>query len=101
MKGKQEVLFLFLYGCTVPQLLHRFSFCLGRGEATLLAVLTAVASLAAHTAQALDALASAAAACGLYNVGSVVPHELSCPVARGIFLEQGQNPSPLHCQADS
>ena len=76
----------------MPQLLHRFSFCLGRGEATLLAVhglLTAVASLAAHTAQALDALASAAAARGLYNVGSVVAHKLSCPVAHGIFLEQG------------
>ena len=33
-------------------------------------------------------------------VGSVVgAHGLSCPVACGIFLEQGSNPCPLHWQA--
>ena len=35
-------------------------------------------------------------------VGSVVvAHRLSCPVACGIFLEQGSNPCPLHWQADA
>ena len=34
--------------------------------------------------------------------GSVgVGHGLSCPVACGIFLDQGSNPCPLHWQADS
>ena len=28
-------------------------------------------------------------------------HGLSCPSARGIFLDQGLNPCPLHWQADS
>ena len=28
-------------------------------------------------------------------------HRLSCPVAQGIFLNQGSNPCPLHWQADS
>ena len=36
------------------------------------------------------------------STGSVaVAHGLSCSVARGIFLDQGSNPCPLHWQADS
>ena len=31
----------------------------------------------------------------------VVVHGLSCPVACGIFLDQGLNLWPLHWQADS
>ena len=31
----------------------------------------------------------------------VVAHDLICPVARGIFPEQGLNPCPLHWQVDS
>ena len=31
----------------------------------------------------------------------VVAPELSCPVACGIFLDQGSNPCPLHWQEDS
>ena len=39
---------------------------------------------------------------GLYSAGSaVVVHRLSCPVARGVFLEQGLNLCPLHWQVDS
>ena len=38
----------------------------------------------------------------LQGPGSVgVAHELSCPAARGIFLDQGPNSCPLHWQADS
>ena len=40
----------------------------------------------------------------LHNTGFVV-HGLgtwfSCPMACGIFLNQGSNPCPLHCQVDS
>ena len=31
----------------------------------------------------------------------VVVHRLSCPMACGIFLEQGSSPCPLHWQGDS
>ena len=31
----------------------------------------------------------------------VVVHRLSCSETRGIFLDQGLNPSPLHWQAES
>ena len=42
------------------------------------------------------------AAQGLGSPGSVdVAHRLSCPLACGIFLDQGLNPCPLHWQADS
>ena len=38
----------------------------------------------------------------LKNTGSViVAHRLSCPLACGIFLDQGLNLCLLHCQADS
>ena len=38
----------------------------------------------------------------LQSAGSVVvAHGLSCPVACGIFPDQGSNPCPLHWQADS
>ena len=37
----------------------------------------------------------------LGQAGSVlVAHGLSCPAARGIFLEQGSNPRPLHGQVN-
>ena len=31
----------------------------------------------------------------------IAAHGLSCPGACGIFLDQGSNPCPLHCKADS
>ena len=38
----------------------------------------------------------------LWSRGSVVvAHSHSCPVACGIFPDQGWNPGPLHWQADS
>ena len=39
---------------------------------------------------------------GSRRAGSViVAHRPSCSAARGIFLDQGSNPCPLHWQADS
>ena len=32
---------------------------------------------------------------------SVVAHGLSCSIARGVFLDGGSNPCPLHWQVDS
>ena len=38
----------------------------------------------------------------LYSAGSaVVACGLSCPMACGIFLDQGSNPCPLHWQVNS
>ena len=51
--------------------------------------------------QALGPRASVVAACGLYIIGSVVVHRLSCSVACGIFPNQGSNSSFLYWQADS
>ena len=45
----------------------------------------------------LIAVASLVAARG----SVVVALRLSCPVAHGIFLDQGSNPSPLHQKEDS
>ena len=43
--------------------------------------------------------------CGAQALGCrgsvVVAGGLSCPAACGIFLDQGSNPLPLHCQVDS
>ena len=37
----------------------------------------------------------------LWSTGSgIVAHGLRCPVACGVFLDQGSNPCPLHWQAD-
>ena len=48
------------------------------------------------------ALALAVAAPGLQSIGSIVEvHGLSCPVAYGIFPDQGSNLCLLHWQADS
>ena len=53
-------------------------------------------------AQPLGTQASEIAACGLCSPGSaLVAHRPSCPMACGIFLEQGSNLYPLSWQADS
>ena len=53
-------------------------------------------------AQALGRWASVVVACRLSSTGSVVvAHGLSCPEARGIFLDQGLNLCLLYWQADS
>ena len=62
--------------------------------------LTAAASLLAGLS--LQCPASAAVARRLQGTGSIfVAHGLSCPVARGIFLNQGSNLCLLYWQADS
>ena len=44
--------------------------------------------------------ASVVVALGLWSTGSVVV-VLNCSAACGIFPDQGLNPCPLHCKADS
>ena len=41
---------------------------------------------------------SAAVARGLQSTGPAVVHLLSCPEARGVFLDQGSSRCPLHCK---
>ena len=49
-----------------------------------------------------SARTSVAVARRLESTGSVVmAHRLSCPVAHGIFLDQGSNLGLLHCKVDS
>ena len=57
-------------------------------------------SIASNCAESGVALCCGAAALG--HVGSrVVAPGLSCSAAHGIFPDQGSNPCPLHCRADS
>ena len=51
----------------------------------------------------LIAVASLVVELGLSGVqaSAAVLHRLSCPLARGIFPDQGLNWCPLHCKADS
>ena len=76
---------------------------MGRGYslAAMRRLLIAVAALVMeHKLEGLQA--SVVAALRLSSTISVVgTHGLSCPVACGIFLNQGSNPCPLHWQADS
>ena len=52
--------------------------------------------------QAPGCVGSVVVACGLLSTGSVVvTNGLSCSMACGIFPDQGLNPCPLHCQAES
>ena len=53
-------------------------------------------------AQALGVWASVVVALGLWRTGSVVvAHGFSYSPACGVFPDQGLNPGPLHCKADS
>ena len=50
----------------------------------------------------LVAVVSSVQSTALGRVGSIVEaHGLSCPMACGTFPDQGSNPCPLHCKADS
>ena len=92
--GKGSSVFLrnvFIYWlCWVSVAARAFSSC-GEWGYSLVAVhglLTAAASLVAKH--------------GLQSTQSslVVAHGPSCPMARGIFLDQGLNPYPLNWQTD-
>ena len=53
-------------------------------------------------AQALGVWASVVVALGLWRTGSVVvAHGFSYSPACEVFPDQGLNPGPLHCKADS
>ena len=76
---------------------------MGRGYsvAALHRLLIAVAALVMeHKLEGLQAPVVAALRLSS-TISVVVTHGLSCPVACGIFLNQGSNPCPLHWQADS
>ena len=77
-------------------------FIVVRGLLIVVASLVAEHRLQACRLQQLWHAGSVVVARGLWSAGSaVVVHELSCSAARGIFLDQGSNPCPLHWQADS
>ena len=86
-----------------------FSSCSGRGLLSSFGarlLITAASLVAEHGLW--DSRASVAAhggsvfvAPGLWSTDSVVVHEFSCPTVRGIFLDQGSNPSLLNWQVDS
>ena len=76
---------------------------MGRGYsvAAMHRLLIAVAALVMeHKLEGLQAPVVAALRLSS-TISVVVTHGLSCPVACGIFLNQGSNPCPLHWQADS
>ena len=105
------ILFYFIIGCLgLPCCTQAFSSCNERGLLFVVVrrLLIAVASLAVeHGIQAcglqqLWHVGSVVVARGLQSAGSVVVvHGLSCSTARGIFLDEGLNPCPLHWQVDS
>ena len=78
--------YLFIFGYAGSSLLRE-----GFSLVEVCGLLTVVASFVEHSSRA----------CGLSSCGSVLLHELCCPVACGIFPDQGSNPYPLHWQGDS
>ena len=75
--------------------------CAGFSLVAVLRLLTAVVSLAAEHGPG-GARSLVVVAPRLWMAGSiVVAHGLSCPLAYGIFLDQGSNPCRLHWQEDS
>ena len=82
---------LIFFGCTGSSLLSADFLWLWRARATL-----------RYGAQA--SRWSGFSCCGAWALewaSVVVVHGFSCSTARGIFLDQGLNPCPLHWQADS
>ena len=82
---------VFLGGCNGSSLVHvDFSSCSEQGFSVLQCAGLSLQRILLEGSTGSRAWASVAAARGL-----------SCPVARGIFLDQGSNQRPLHWQADS
>ena len=83
---------------------HRLPLVVVNGACSLVAMsglLIAVASLAMEH-RLRGAWALVAVAQGRQRTESVaVAHGLSCPVAYGVFLDQGSNPCFLHWKVDS
>ena len=121
---KNIVLFIYLWLCWVFVAASRlFSSRSEQGGYSVVAVLRLLISMAflvvgrllsgcsaqashlsgfSRGTQALGPAGSAVVACWLQSSGSVaVAHWLSCPMACGIFLDQGLNPCLLHWQVDS
>ena len=91
------LIYLFLAALGLHSCMWVFSSCSKRG---LLFVV--VCGLQACGLQQLQHAGSVVVAHGLQSAGSVVvAHGLICSAACGIFPDQGQNPCPVHWQADS
>ena len=97
-------IYLFIFGCVGSSLLWAgFLYLWWEGAALC------CSARASHCdgfsccgARALGTRASVVVACGLSSCGwRALERRLSCSAARGIFLDQGSNPCPLHWQADS
>ena len=89
------ILLIYLFMAAGSLLLHGYSLVVVRK------LLIAVASLVQSTDFRYSG--SVVVVPGLQSTGSVVMYQglISCPVACGIFLDQGLNPCLLHWQADS
>ena len=90
---------LIIFGCTGSSLLHDGFLWLWRERATLqmwCPLLLWWLLLLQNAGSRVRGLQS------LQHAGSViVVHGYCCPVACGIFPDQGSNPGPLHWQVDS
>ena len=96
--------YLFIFGCAGSCCCTQaFSSCGERGCSLVAVRASHRGGSSCCGAQALGSQASAVAAHWLWAMGAsvAVAHGLSCSTARGIFLDQGSNPCPLHWQADS
>ena len=91
--------------CGLQQLQHACSLVAARGLSSCGMQALEFAGLSSCGMWAQQLWCAGSRACGLqqlWHTGSVVvAHGLSCSVACGIFPDQGQNPCPLHWQADS
>ena len=83
---------IIVSGCAASFLFHGLSFVAETQGSSLLLEL-----------RLLNAVASLVLECGLEGVWAsvAVVHGLGCSTARGILLDQGSNPCPLHWQVDS
>ena len=89
---------LFFWLCWVFAVARGLSLVAVNGGCPLGAALRLVAATSLVAEHRLwGRRAPVAVACGLQSARSVVAvHGLSCSEARGIFLDQGSNPRPLH-----
>ena len=101
--GLFKFFFFLIFGCTGSSLLHRLSL-VGerRGYSRCGVWASRSGGFSCCRAWVPGHVRSAGAALGLQSAGSLAKaHGLSCPVACGIFPDQGLNWCPQHCKAES
>ena len=96
-------LFVYFWLCWVFVAAHGPSLVAETGDhSSLWCTASHCCGFSCCRAVALGARASVVVARGLQSAGSAVAaHKPSCSTACGIPPDQGSNPRPLHCQADS